>query len=276
LLNQTYQDFEVVVVDDGSSDNSVAIVKGFCSDKIRIIEKENGGPSSARNRGVKEACGQWIVLLDADDLLLPNALACFDAQQRTHPECKYFVGNFYDMYDKENIRLGSFANINKLLKNSFYYEATRELTETSGTAMFEKSLLTEEPFNEKLYRYEDAERQYRLMRKYQIYMFSTPVSIIDRSAACASRPRQRIDEDFIGCLDFDKKSFWEQVALYLLALECKDCYPEDAERLYGDIYTRWDLKLALTIVKWKAKISNKYFHRSKRHIRFKLEDLISK
>jgi glycosyltransferase involved in cell wall biosynthesis len=275
LLNQTYHDYEVVVVDDGSSDDSVAIVQSFSSDKIRLIQKENGGPSSARNKGIQEAQGQWIVLLDADDILLPHALTCFANIQQSHPYCKYFVGNFYNMYSNQDIQLGSYRKIDKILKNGFYYEATRELTETSGTAMFEKSLLLEEPFNESLYRYEDAERQYRLMRKYKIYMFSTPVAIVDRSAACASRPRKRIEEDFIGSLVFHNKSFWEQMSLYLLALECKSSYPDDAERLYGKIYSRWDLRIVLKWVNKRQKLCHKYFrHASKQKI-YTLEELLN-
>ncbi len=275
LLKQTYDNYEVVVVDDGSSDDSVAIVKAFRSDKIRLIQKENGGPSSARNKGIQEAKGQWIVLLDADDILLPHALTCFAKMQQSHPHCKYFVGNFYDMFSNQDIRLGSYRKINRVLKNGFYYEATRELTETSGTAMFEKSLLLEEPFNEHLYRYEDAERQYRLMRKYQIYMFSTPVAVVDRSAACASKPRKRIEEDFIGSLVFQGKSFWEQMALYLLALECRNSYPEEAERLYGEIYGRRDLKMALKWVNWNQKMFKKYIRHTRKRKIYTLDDLLS-
>jgi glycosyltransferase involved in cell wall biosynthesis len=276
LLTQTYQDYEVVVVDDGSSDGSVDVVKLFSSDKIRLIQKTNGGPSSARNVGIRESRGHWIVLLDADDILLPDALELFDNISRKNPQCKYFVGNYFDMFSDKNIQLGSYRKINRILKNGFYYEATRMLTETSGTAMFEKSLLIEEPFNESLYRYEDAERQYRLMRKYSIYMFSTPVAIVDRTAACASRPRERIEEDFIGCLNFQGKSFWEQMALFILALECKDCYPEESDKLYGKIYSRWDLKIVLKFIKIRQNIYQKYIHYTYSQKNYILADLLDK
>lgn len=69
VLSQDYSDFEVVVVDDGSTDNSVAIVESIAGPRIRLIKQENGGPSKARNTGVKNAKGDWIVFLDADDEL---------------------------------------------------------------------------------------------------------------------------------------------------------------------------------------------------------------
>ncbi|HOC96994.1 MAG TPA: glycosyltransferase [Candidatus Pacearchaeota archaeon] len=63
-LNQTYPNIEVIVVNDGSSDNTREIAKQY---PIKYIEKENGGVSSARNTGIKEAKGKWVLTLDADD-----------------------------------------------------------------------------------------------------------------------------------------------------------------------------------------------------------------
>lgn len=68
VLNQTFQDFEIVVVNDGSTDNSKEVVEAFDDVRIRLIDKQNGGVSSARNRGIKEARYEWIAFLDGDDL----------------------------------------------------------------------------------------------------------------------------------------------------------------------------------------------------------------
>ena len=244
IARQTYKNYEVVIVDDGSTDNGVDLIKKeYYNDKINIIEKENGGPSSARNRGVKEAKGDWIIFLDADDYLLPDALDTFAAIITKHAGMNYFVGNFYNMINPQSIQLSSKIGINKVLKNPFFYEATRLLTETSGTACFKKELLLEEPFNESLRRYEDAERQYRLMRKYPIYMFSAPVSVINRASAAASKPRKDVNEDFVAHLVFKGKSFWEQMTLYLLALDCKFCYPKYAKDHYDWVFKRVDYQI---------------------------------
>lgn len=74
VLAQTFTDFEIIIVDDGSTDTSCDIVESINDPRIHLICQENGGPSKARNRGIKEAKGQFIAFLDADDEWLPEKL----------------------------------------------------------------------------------------------------------------------------------------------------------------------------------------------------------
>lgn len=71
LLNQTYDEIEIILVDDGSTDNSLEICRKYCAEycNIRIFEKENGGVSSARNMGIDMALGKYICFVDADDCI---------------------------------------------------------------------------------------------------------------------------------------------------------------------------------------------------------------
>ena len=87
VLNQTYSDYEVIIVDDGSKDKTVSIIKQYQAkypEKVGLIQKENGGPASARNMGIRTAIGEYIAFIDADDLWLPEKLEkqikCFEAQ----------------------------------------------------------------------------------------------------------------------------------------------------------------------------------------------------
>lgn len=68
IRNQTLRNWECIVVDDGSSDNSCKIIEELHDERIRLIKKENGGPSSARNFGLQYAKGEWIIYMDADDV----------------------------------------------------------------------------------------------------------------------------------------------------------------------------------------------------------------
>lgn len=75
---QTYSDFELILVDDGSPDSCSQICDEFASfdSRIKVIHKNNGGLSSARNRGIEEAKGDYITFIDSDDTINPNMLEC--------------------------------------------------------------------------------------------------------------------------------------------------------------------------------------------------------
>jgi len=75
VLDQTYEDFELIVVDDGSTDNTEEVVKNFGNDKIRYIRhEENKGAAAARNTGIRAARGEYIGFQDSDDEWLPVKL----------------------------------------------------------------------------------------------------------------------------------------------------------------------------------------------------------
>ncbi|MCZ7399982.1 MAG: glycosyltransferase family 2 protein [Candidatus Methanoperedens sp.] len=74
ILKQTYQDFEIIVVDDGSTDNGPEIVKKFIDPRINLIQQDNRGPGAARNIGLTHTKGEYVVFLDADDEWLPEFL----------------------------------------------------------------------------------------------------------------------------------------------------------------------------------------------------------
>lgn len=76
VLKQTYKNWEMLIVDDGSKDNSAEIISSYAKNdnRIRLIQQPNGGSANARNHAIREAQGQYITLLDADDLWEPNFL----------------------------------------------------------------------------------------------------------------------------------------------------------------------------------------------------------
>lgn len=74
VLGQSYSDFEFIIVDDGSTDSSVQIVRGFGDSRIRLIQANHGGIVGALNRGMEEAAGEYLARIDADDVCLPHRL----------------------------------------------------------------------------------------------------------------------------------------------------------------------------------------------------------
>ncbi|WP_175403734.1 glycosyltransferase family 2 protein [Caminibacter mediatlanticus] len=114
VLNQTFQQFEIIIVNDGSTDRSVEKVKEIKDSRVRLINQENQGVSAARNRGIKEAKYDFIAFLDADDEWEKDYLKTIVTLIKKYPECKVFATNYKIVESNGNIR---YPRINGLPKN---------------------------------------------------------------------------------------------------------------------------------------------------------------
>ena len=106
---QTHRNIEIIVIDDGSTDSTAKIAQDFCNaePRARLIRKENGGVASARNRGIREAAGEWIAPLDADDLWHPTRIEKMLAAALSAPERPGFVYCWSRHIDRESRITGS-------------------------------------------------------------------------------------------------------------------------------------------------------------------------
>lgn len=91
VLAQTFQDFEIIVLNDGSTDTSETIVMSTNDHRVRYFSQENKGASAGRNAAISKANGQYIALLDADDLWLPNYLETIHQLILSYPEESVFA-----------------------------------------------------------------------------------------------------------------------------------------------------------------------------------------
>jgi glycosyltransferase involved in cell wall biosynthesis len=105
-LAQTYQNCEVIVVDDGSTDNTKAVLGPYISAKrITYMYQANTGLSGARNTGIKASHGEFIALLDSDDVFLPEKIAEQVAYLTEHPACDVSYCNLFHFWDGEQALL---------------------------------------------------------------------------------------------------------------------------------------------------------------------------
>ena len=241
VLNQSFKDFELIIVDDGSTDGSVSIVESIHDDRIRLFKQENGGPSKAKNTGVLNAKSSWVVFLDADDELLDGALNTYANFIGDHPDA--------DIIDCSlKLKHGTKISIMHHPLNGYSKNPLRDwylgrIGPGANHSVFKKKILLTNLFNPLLRRFEDADLLDRILKRAIIYSSSIPTAIVNYEYSSASKKRGHIEEDFIGHLSMRGRGFWGRMCVYKLYLENRDLYPEQMRRLYPLWRFRYDLLL---------------------------------
>lgn len=185
LLQQTFKDFEWVIVDDGSIDDTSVIIDNLqlTNDKffpIRYFYQENGGKHRAINRGVKEAKGELFLILDSDDMLPPNSLERIDFYYQQIKDDNSFGGVCGYMAHHDGTVIGKGCDIDVLDTNSidlrYKYHVEGDMLE-----VFRTSVLKEIPFPEisKEKFVPEALVWNRIARKYKLRVFHEVVYFRD-------------------------------------------------------------------------------------------------
>lgn len=167
-LNQTLKASEVIVVDDGSTDNTKEILSRY-DGKIRYIYQNNRGPSAARNRGIKEAAGRYIAFLDADDTWLPKKLELQARFLDDHPDYGLVTCDALQFSGKHTVIVPSMAKERKLHSGRVILHLLRENFLNTNNVLIRKEVFTiVGMFDEKRRYSEDYDLWLRIAKRYKI------------------------------------------------------------------------------------------------------------
>ena len=174
VLAQDFTDFELIVVDDGSTDNTSEILKEFESD-IRVIRQTNRGVSAARNRGILASVGRWIAFLDSDDLWLPEKLSRQVDFFTTHADA--MICQTEEQWIRNGVRVNPRVRHHKF--SGLIFERSLELCLVSPSAvMIRKDLFDVVGlFDKSLPACEDYDLWLRVSCRFPVYLIDTPLII---------------------------------------------------------------------------------------------------
>lgn len=174
VLKQDYQHVELIVVDDGSTDNTSDILNDY-KGEIVVIRQKNSGVSAARNRGIRTATGSYVAFLDSDDCWLPGKLMSQMAFFNSHPDAT--ICQTEEIWIRNGVRVNPKKRHKK--PSGMIFEKSLALCLVSPSAVVMKKSLFEMvgTFDESLPACEDYDLWLRISHQYPIYLISDPLII---------------------------------------------------------------------------------------------------
>lgn len=176
VLNQTYKDFEIIIINDGSTDNSVQVVESIKDSRIKLFNKSNGGVSSARNMGIEKATADYIAFLDADDIWHETYLEEQWKLIHDFPDAGMWgCGWAHDMQGiiheaNHKVSIGFRGYVSDYWRKKLYLYWTSAI-------VVKKSVFRQiEPFDERVKYGEDLDVWYRIILNYPVVFYNKTVA----------------------------------------------------------------------------------------------------
>ncbi|MEI7848050.1 MAG: glycosyltransferase family 2 protein [Chloroflexota bacterium] len=181
VLRQTHQQFEIIIINDGSTDNSVSRVSEINEPRIRVINQKNKGVSAARNRGAKEASSDLIAFLDADDEWTPNFLEEMLSLASDFENCGLYGSSYYKEFEDGSREAKNSVlfrlDYRGIIPNYFEVHIIRTPIHSSSVMARKNVLLAIGGFPEDMILNEDFDTWIRFGIKSNIAIINSPLSI---------------------------------------------------------------------------------------------------
>ena len=191
VLSQTFCDFECIVVDDGSTDNTRQITEGLMNidSRVKYLFKKHGGVSAARNSGIKHAKGKWIQQLDADDFLHKDKIRFqlgYLSGLRSQNDVVFYSDYEVIWEDNDHNLVRRITNIvgdltsNQLLERIMEWSFQANIPLHSNNVLFKKSVFKTKMYNETFFAFEDLELFVDLLLKKVSFIYTPIVGMTHR------------------------------------------------------------------------------------------------
>jgi len=172
VFNQSFSNFEVIVVNDGSTDRSLAILDEFSDNRLKIIHQKNQGVSVARNTGMENAKADYICFLDADDVWKPNHLQAFYDTITKFPDAKMYCNRYVSQISKNTFIKNNFIDIDEnyegYIKDFFKSSLINRVALTSAVCIHKDTFNEIGGFDKAISSGQDLEYWIKIAIKYKI------------------------------------------------------------------------------------------------------------
>lgn len=239
VLSQQDADYELLVINDGSTDDTDSVVKDLLhasGEGFRYINQENAGLAAVRNRGIREGRGTWLIFLDADDEMMPDALSAYDRAATQHPRARLIIGGRESVAVNGDIRRlrPSFVSENPV--ENFRRYLDKRLAISNGACAMHRDVFATTAYRDTLRHTEDLPVFAHVLANYpavatqafvaRIYKHATSMRHdVDAAVAVGMELESAIFDDNglpDGCRDFRHEfRFIRAIALFKLCYAAK-------------------------------------------------------
>ncbi len=278
VFEQSFQNFEVIIVNDGSTDKSLDVLRNYVDklrqvnielfSKITVIDQKNQGVSTTRNNAVKIAKNEYLAFLDADDWWEPDFLLEMRNLVEHFPLAGLWASSYYVVknYSKRLVRIGLAPNFDKGLINYFeVYANTLEMPVWTGAVIMKKSVYLEEKgFKPNIAMGEDFELWVRVALRYPVAFLNKPLSNYNFDVDVKNKAVDNYvvyppEKHFIFHLDYlveyeskiqDLKELLDKLRMYcLFPYRFKNCYSHDYKKEINKVnFNNFSLKNRLSFI----------------------------